>query len=99
MMAMDEFASHMAGEQYTCTMEENAFFKSSNVIYLIEWKRCSHQYVRKMGQPLHSRINGHWFDITPRRTDKSPVVAQFKNAAHFIDDMAVMVIDKFQSQD
>ena len=26
-----------------------------------------------MGQPLHLRVNGHWFDIVHRKTDESPV--------------------------
>ena len=80
-------------------MKGHASCKSSNVISLVECKRCGHWYLGETGQPLHHRINGHRSDITHRRTGKSPVAAHFNNAAHSVRDMAVMVIDQLHSLD
>ena len=93
----DMFTSHMTGERYR--MKGSASCKSSNVIYLIQCRRCGHQYVGETGQPLHSRINGHRSDIAHRRTDESPVAAHFNSTAHSVEDMTVMVIDQLYHQD
>ena len=45
------------------------------------------QYVGKMGQPLHMKVNGHWYDI------KSPVVEHFNSRKHKESNMAVMAIE------
>ena len=56
-IATDKFARHTTGEYNR--MRGIASFKSSNAVYLIQCKRCSHQHVGEMGQPFHCRINGH----------------------------------------
>ena len=95
--AMDVFSSQTTGEQFK--VKTRASCKSSTVIYLITCRRCGQQYVGKMGQPLHCRINGHHFDITHRRTEDSPVAAHFKTDAHSQVHMTVMVNDQVRSHD
>ena len=96
-MTNDKFASHTTGQRYK--VKGHSSCKSSNVIYLIECKKCGCQDVGEIGQPLHCRINGHRFDITHQRTDESPVVVHFNNVAHSVRDMAVIVIDQLHSSD
>ena len=87
LMAKDEFSSHTTCQRYK--VKGNASYMSSNDIYLIECKRCGHQYVGETGQPRRCRINGH----------ESPVAVHFSNMAQFLEDMAVMVVDKLYSPD
>ena len=93
----DELTSHTTDQRYK--LKGNASCISSIVIYLIERKRCSHQYVGETGQPLHCRMNGHQFTIVHRRTDESPVAVHFNSVAHSVGDMAVIVIDQLHSLD
>ena len=73
--------------------------KSSNIIYLITYRRCSQQYVGKTGQPLHRRVNNHCFNIVHRRTEESPVTEHFNDNGHTLEDMTVAVIDQIHSRD
>ena len=41
-------------------MKFAASCKSSNIVYLINCRRCGQQYVGETGQLLHRRINDHW---------------------------------------
>ena len=52
-----------------------------------------------MSQPLHAMINGHWSDITHRRTDVYSVAEYFNSDAHLVSDMTVMVIELFPIRD
>ena len=97
LVTTDVFTSRTTGRQFK--VKVSASCKSSNVIYLIQCKRCGHQYVGETGQPVHLRINGHRFDIMHRRTDESPVAAHFNSEAHSMEDMTVMVIDQIHSRD
>ena len=97
LLATDEFSSSTTGEKFK--VKTKASCKSSNIIYLIECRRCGQQYVGETEQPLHRRINSHRYDITHRRTDESPVAQHFNGDAHSLADMAVMVIDQMRSRD
>ena len=65
----------------------------------ITYRRCGQQYVAESGQPFNLRVNGHRFDIAPRRTDKSLVSAHLNTGPHTLADMLVMVIECAHSQD
>ena len=69
-------------------------FKSSNIMYLIICRRYSHQYVGKMGQPLHCKINSHWFDIVRERTNESTIVVYFNSEAHSQENKVIMAINR-----
>ena len=72
---------------------------SSNVKYLVTFKRCGLQYVGETGQPLHLRVNGHQNGITHQKTKESPVVEHFNSRVHEESDMAVMAIELTESHD
>ena len=78
LMAKDEFVSHIIGKQYK--VKGNICCKFSDVIYLIECKKCGHQYVGKTGLPFHCMMNGHQSDIVHWRTEEFPVMMHFNNA-------------------
>ena len=96
-MTSDEFSSHTTGKSFKVKIRASC--KSSNVIYLITCRRCGQQYVGETGQPFHLRVNGHQYDITHKRTDKSPVSSHFNRGQHTLADMLVMVIERARSQD
>ena len=73
--------------------------KSSNIIFIIEFKRYGNQHLVETGQPLHCRMNSHPSDVVYRRTDKSSVTVHFNNAAFSVGDMTVMVIYQLYSLD
>ena len=77
----------------------SASCKPSNVIYLITCKRCGLEYVGDTGQPLHTRVNGHRYDIAHQRTKESPVAEHFNSGAQGQSDMTVMVIELARSRD
>ena len=63
------------------------------------WKEHLFDRVRQMCQPLHTRVNGHRFDITHRRTDVSPTAEHFNSGAHSESNMTVMVTELSTSRD
>ena len=73
--------------------------KTSNIVCLIECRRCGLQYVLESGQALHKRMNGQRFDITHGRTEASPVAAHFRSDGHFEADLLVCVIDRLWKED
>ena len=97
LIVTDEFSSHTTGKVFRVNFRPSC--KSSNVIYLITCRRCGLHYVGETGQPLHMRINGHWYDIAHRRTEESPVAQHFNSGAHGELDMAVMAIELARSRD
>ena len=97
LIAKDKLASNMTSQRYK--VKGNASCTSSNVIYLIECKRCGNQNIGETGQPLHCGMNSHRSDIAHQRIDESPVVVHFNNMAHSLRNMAAMVTDQLHSLD
>ena len=97
LVTLDKFSSRTTGKFFKVKIQASC--KSSNVIYLITCRWCGHQYVGEKGQPFHLRVNGHWFDIEHRKTDKSPVSSHFNGSLHTLADISVMVIQRSHSQD
>ena len=88
LVTTDTFISKVTGECFKlklCTA-----CKTSNIIYLIQCRRCGLQYE---GDPLHYRMNGHRFDIVHCQTDVSSVVAHFTSEGHPETDLLVIIID------
>ena len=59
--------------------------RTRNLVYLIQCKKCSLQYVEETENALHVRMNGHRSDIRTRETDKS-VSSHFCQPDHAIVD-------------
>ena len=97
LVTTDTFSSSVTGEHFKLKL--SASCKTSNVIYLIQCKRCGLQYVGETGQPLHNRMNSHRFNIAHGRTNESPVAAHFTSEGHTEIDMSVMVIDRCWKED
>ena len=62
LVTTDTFTSSVTGERFNLKLRASC--KTSNIIYLIQCRRCGLQYVGETGQPLHYRMNGHRFDIS-----------------------------------
>ena len=97
LVTTDTFSSSKTGERFKLKL--HASCKTSNVIYLIQCRRCGHQYVGETEQPLRSQINSHRFNIVHSRTDESPVVADFTSEGHTVANLSVMIIDKCWKDD
>lgn len=72
---------------YSCT--------SSNVVYLIQCKRCSKgSYVGETGQKLQARMNLHRHTIKEHKEDSlcTPVGHHFSQSDHTIEDLNVLVL-------
>ena len=91
----ETFKSTTTGQPFY--VRATATCKTSNVIYVIECRRCRKQYVGETQNPLHIRLNGHRGDINNRRTEK-PVAAHF-TPGHSLDDLTIMVVEKMRSSD
>ena len=67
--------------------------KTSNIIYLIQCRKCGLQFVGETRQPLLDRMTSHHFDIVHCQTDISPVAAHFTSKHHSVTDLSVIIID------
>ena len=90
------FCSKTTGEEFR--VKATADCRTSNVIYLIECKKCSVQYVGETENALRVRLTGHRSDIKHHRTEK-PVARHFNLSDHSIDDLSIMVIEKIHRED
>ena len=93
----NEFTSKATDERFTIKI--HAVCKTSNIVYLIECRKCGPQYVGESGQVLRKRMNNHRFDVTHGRTEASPVAAYFRSAGHSEADLSVCVIDRLGKED
>ena len=60
--------------------------KTSNVIYLIECKKCQKEYMGEMENPFHLWMNGHRSDYYSRLPDKLVVVYLIHPTIHLTMD-------------
>ena len=72
--------------------------KTSNVVYVIQRKKCGKQCVGETEQPLNERMNNHHADVRHNRTEK-PVALHFNSPGHTLDDIQVMVIERLWKSD
>ena len=72
----------MSFQPYNYKVKFCASCKSSNIVYLITCRRCGLPYVGETRQPLHARVDGHWYDILHRKTDVSSVAEHFNSTVH-----------------
>ena len=95
----DTLASNTTDKHFTIKVHVHASCKTFNVVYLIECRRCGLQYVGETGQPLHTRMNGHRFDITHGRIKESPVATHFNTTGYTVADLTVLIINRLQRND
>ena len=93
---MDKFNSSVTGKIYQVKATANC--KTSNVVYLIECKKCRKQYVGETENALHVRMNGHRSDIKHRRLEK-PVAKHFNSTGHSLEDLSIYVIEKIHREE
>ena len=67
--------------------------KTSNVIHLIECKKCQKLYVRETENSLHLRMNGYRSDYYCRLPNK-PVAVHFNTPGHTFDDVSEIIIEQ-----
>ena len=82
----------------TFRVRATATCKTSNVVYLIECRKCCKQYVGETQNRLHIRLNRHRSDIMQRRIEK-PVASHFTSPGHSLDDLKILVLEVMRSQD
>ena len=90
------FNSTTTGAQFRA--KATADCGTSNVVYLIECRRCAIQYVGETENALHVRLTGHRSDIKHRRIEK-PVAKHFSLPDHSMEDLKLMVIEKIHRED
>ena len=90
------FNSTTTGAQFR--VKATADCGTSNVVYLIECRRCAIQYVGETENALRVRLTGHRSDIKHRRIEK-PVAKHFSLPDHSMEDLKLMVIEKIHRED
>jgi len=80
-------------------LQVSASCKTSDIIYLLQCRRCSAQYVGETGQPLHARLNSHRSDVKHRRTHEKPVAVHYTSHNHTVEDMKVLVLECMRQRD
>lgn len=83
-------SSHQIRTPSTC--------KSSNVIYVIQCRKCGLQYVGETGQSLNQRMNSHRSDIKKVAEDK-PISQHYNLPNHSANDLSVTVVEKIFKDD
>ena len=96
------FMRNTTGEQFK--KKVTASWKSSNIIYLIQYKSCGHQYLGETGLSFHCRINS--WHCTPTSTLHTRRLMsllwwRFSAPKHTVwrRCMAVVVIEQVYSHD
>ena len=97
LITTDTFASSVTGECFKSKLRASC--NTTNVSYLIQSRRCVLQCVGETGQPLHSRMNNHRFNIAHGRIDESPAEAHFTSEGHTEADLLVIIIDRCWNKD
>ena len=72
--ATDTFQSSMTGQSYK--VHTAATCKTRSLVYLIECRKCSKQYVGETENTLHICLIGHGSDVKTKKMEK-PVAACF----------------------
>ena len=93
---VDKFNSSVTGKTYRVKATANC--KTSNVVYVIECKKCKKQYVGETENALHIHMNGHCSDIKRRHLEK-PVAKHCNSTGHSLEDLSVYVIDEIQREE
>ncbi|XP_072048770.1 uncharacterized protein [Amphiura filiformis] len=89
-VSSQDFSSYVTGQHFNINHPLNCL--STNVIYLINCKKCGQQYVGETKRALKTRLLEHCGD-TKHNRDK-PVARHFNKPNHTCDDIQIMAIDR-----
>ena len=89
------FSSHSSGQQFT--IKHHLHCLSTNVVYLINCKKCGFQYIGETKRTLKTRLLEHCGD-TKHKRDK-PVARHFNQPNHTAEDILIMAIDRPSKND
>ena len=95
LLTTNTFTSKTTGRSYL--MRCSATCKSSNIIYLIQCRKCGCQYVGETEQALNERMNSHRTDI--RHKAEKPVAIHLNTTGHKLEDLQVMVTERLWRND
>ena len=89
-----DFTSAATGDKFSARV--SAICKTSNIIYLIQCRKCKMQYVGETENPLHLRMNEHRSDYYRRLPATNPSLNIFSThpASHTFKDATVMIIEQ-----
>ena len=90
------FHSMTNSEQFG--MKATANCETRNVVYLIEYIKCSTQYIGETKNALHMRLTGHRLDTRHKCIEKS-VTKHFNLVDHLIKDLTIMMIETIYKKD
>ncbi|KAI8514533.1 corticospinal neuron axon guidance through spinal cord [Branchiostoma belcheri] len=88
----NNFKSHRTGKCYAIRTHINC--QSKNIVYLIQCKKCSVQYVGETKQTLANRLNGHRSAINTKKD--TPVSAHFNQTHHSVGDREILGIERLR---
>ena len=88
--------SSVTGKEYPVKATANC--KTSNVVYVIECKRCKKQYVGETENALHIGMNGHRLEFEHQWLDK-PVASHFNCKDHSVEDFSISVIKQIHREE
>ena len=89
------FTSHQTKQSYT--IFHNTTCKSTFVIYLLQCKKCSIQYVGKTETPFNHRLNNHRNNAYKSKQDTIPACRHFNENDHdFNRDAKFTIIEQIQ---
>ena len=86
-----KITSHSTGQ--TWPVWSSATCKSSDLVYLVQCRKCGKQYVGETKQPLHHRLNSHRSDINTKKLENKPVAQHFNQPHHNASHLSICVIE------
>ena len=87
-----DFTSADTGDKFSAS-------KTSNIIYLVQYRKGIMQYVGETKNLLHLRMNGHRSNYYCRLPDKPAARHFFNTPGHTFEDVTVMIIKLLHSAD
>ena len=88
-ISSDTFSSHITKKSYPINHDMNC--NSTNVIYLINCKKCGKQYVGETSRKLKDRVNNHRSDIKHKKN--TAIALHFNNIQHSYKDFSILPIE------
>ena len=85
---------------FSCRENLNLNCKSKNLIYLIECKKCTKQYIGETKRQLHERFGEHRRSIQNHHqlTKPTPVSAHFNQPGHSINHLLLTPLELIHSK-
>lgn len=88
--------SHSTRHYIQPYIKEGTNCKTSNIIYLINCKKCGVQYVGETKRNLNIRMNEHIRSVN-KKFPNTRLVEHYNTTNHSIDDMKFQILDSFDN--